>query len=131
MKTLWLPNHTPTTDQLRDLGVVTKLSGLNPGLFEALANCPSSAYELEELAEQLCEVCLQWEYTEEDTMPEDCMIVGPIGSPAFMFIFAQKCAEMDLVVTFSHSERVSTETVQEDGTVRKSSVFQHMGWITF
>jgi hypothetical protein len=30
---------------------------------------------------------------------------------------------------YSFSERVSSEVMQEDGTVRKVNIFAHMGWI--
>lgn len=64
-------------------------------------------------------------------------IILPGGSPAWMFALARLIGQREGAAVcmnyprylFAHSERVSVEEPQPDGSVRKTAVFQHRGWI--
>ena len=115
-KVLWLPQHTPTPEQLKELeerGTIEYLKEISPKLFGKLANSPSSLKELSDLADELYTLCQKY-YT----------VVLPIGSPAFNFLFASMYntlgeAKMagyhrNFVCAFAHTERLSVDN--PDGT---------------
>jgi hypothetical protein len=55
------------------------------------------------------------------------------GSPLFLFMagsFIQGAMNKGNIL-FSHSERVSIDTPQPDGSVVKTSVFKHLGFISY
>ena len=88
-------------------------------LKDKLLNCPDNDEELLKLANELTSFIAQNDID---------YLHLPIGSPAFMFLFA---ALFDLFLTshgctilFSHSVRKSIEQTNPDGTVTKSSVFE-------
>jgi len=58
------------------------------------------------------------------------LIVQPAGSPAFQFALGAVAGHYcGLRVAYAHSERVSVDEVQEDGSVKKTSVFKHKKFI--
>ncbi len=124
-KIIWCPQHTPTQsqlDELKELGYteILNLKELSPITFEDVSNCPSDEDELYELAFDFI-----------DTIIPETHIVLPIGSPAFMAMLIKEMATRHTSYTtlFAHSERVSVDKVQEDGTTIKTSVFNHVKFI--
>jgi hypothetical protein len=136
MKTLSTLNHPLTESQISELGEVTLLRDLNPGLSQALAQCPGDRGALHKLAYQLYRLIQDNDFTR---------VVFPVGSPAFMWEFATICShryeqfigyegglgyapdaeEQKFSVLFAHSERRAIETTLPDGAVEKKTVFEH------
>ncbi len=125
MKTLlWCSAHTPTSEQLnslQEMGKLMFLKDVKPSLQEKINNCPADRTELMSLAKDLSEL----------RSSLDCTIVQLGGSPMFLYIagaIMNGCMSKS-VLLFAHSERVSVDSPQPDGTVIKTSVFKHIGWI--
>lgn len=125
MKTLlWCSAHTPTKEQmesLQEMGEVLFLKDINSSLQEQINNCSSDRAELMSLANDINSLRLEL----------DCTIVQLGGSPMFLYIagaMMNGCMSKNVLI-FAHSERVSIDVEQEDGTVLKTSVFKHIGWI--
>lgn len=122
MKTLCALAHALTPAQRKELGEeVTFLKDLDPELFQQLSNCPGDWLALHELASQLFLLLRNNGYKK---------VVLPIGSPAFMYTFAEilisgRICNINLKAVFAHSERKSEDILQEDGSVRKVSTFEH------
>jgi len=54
-------------------------------------------------------------------------IVQPAGSPAFQFVLGSVANNYKNVeILYAHSERVSEDVVQPDGTIKKISSFKHV-----
>lgn len=51
------------------------------------------------------------------------------GAPYFMSALEKELFRLDIMPMYSFSERVSQETTETDGTVRKVNVFKHVGFI--
>lgn len=121
MKTLlWCSAHTPTQEQLtslQEMGEVVFLKDVKPSLQEKINNCPSDKMELLENAIALSVLQTRHDYT----------LVQIGGSPMFLFLCGDTINRKN--VMFAHSERVSVDAPQPDGTIIKTSVFKHIGWI--
>lgn len=121
---LWTPQHVPTTEQLKELdGPVTLLSVINTPLFTKLSNSPSDIKELEDLSYQLLGMFNNFD-----------AIVLPLGSPAFMAILMKGIGIVQTLgdqykLLFAHTERVSDDVVQPDGSIKKTSIFKHVKFI--
>jgi hypothetical protein len=130
-------NHTLSPSQLSELKEpVALLKEVDPALASALSNCPGDRKELEKLAYQLYRLIQDSDYQE---------VILPVGSPAFLWVFASLCShrheeftgyhgglgwapdqeEQKFCVRFAHSERKSVEVSLPDGTVEKKAVFEH------
>jgi hypothetical protein len=126
MKTLllWCSAHTPTQEQmtsLQEMGELLFLKDVDASLQQGINNCSSDRGELMSLASDINKLRLSL----------DCTIVQLGGSPMFLYIagaMMNGCMSKQ-VIMFAHSERVSIDVPQEDGTVVKTSVFKHIGWI--
>lgn len=121
-KLLWCSPHTPTAEQMQELvgmGHVQLLNDVNSDLQRRINNCPANRVELSKLACELGQYA-QMGYT----------LVQPGGSPKFQFMLGICNAEIgiDDKVLYAHSERVSIDTPQVDGTIVKTSVFKHLGF---
>jgi hypothetical protein len=126
---LWCSPHQPTIEQLSSLeGELFYLKDVYPSLMERIVNCPDNRGELYELAEDLFMFSLgKYE------------LVQPGGSPAFLFALGTVSVADDgarqglwgilFDIRFAHSERVSEEAIQPDGSIKKISTFKHLGWI--
>lgn len=124
---LWCSPHQPTMEQLSSLeGELFYLKDVNPSLMERIVNCPDNGRELYKLAEDLFMFSLgKYE------------LVQPGGSPAFLFALGTVSVADDrqglwgilFNIRFAHSERVSEEAIQPDGSIKKISTFKHLGWI--
>jgi hypothetical protein len=121
---LWCSAHTPTKEQMESLnsmGRVIFLKDINTTIQDKINNCSSDRSELMDLAQELNKIRLDL----------DCTIVQLGGSPMFLYIAGasiNSCLSKQALI-FAHSERVSVDIPQEDGTVVKTSVFKHIGWI--
>lgn len=122
---LWCSPHTPTEEQvvsLSEMGEVIFLRDINPELQEKIANCPMDSSQVEHLARQLAG------YPGDHS--QDYVLVQPAGSPAFQHMLGRIMAEWGWKkIIYAHSERVSVDEPQADGSIKKISVFKHMGWV--
>jgi hypothetical protein len=123
-KLLWCSAHTPTSEQLtslQEMGKLIFLKDVNPPLQEEVNNCPADRGQLLSIARSLNHLAIEL----------DCTIVQLGGSPLFLYIAgAEINGSMSKArIIFAHSERVSIDSPQPDGTVVKTSVFKHIGWI--
>jgi hypothetical protein len=100
------------------------LKEVNPELFTRVANCPSDITEIHKLANDFLLYIDKYE-----------AVVLPIGSPIFMMDLGIKtgikCHATDGEwsgpdMYFSHTDRVSVDEPQADGSMLKKSVFQHV-----
>ena len=123
-KLLWCSAHTPTKEQLdslNEMGQLVFLKDVDASLQEQINNCSSDRRELISLANDINKLRLEL----------DCTLVQLGGSPMFLYIAGatiNSCLSKQVLI-FAHSERVSLDVPQEDGTVIKTSVFKHIGWI--
>jgi hypothetical protein len=124
---LWCSAHTPTEQQVTELTTefgasVVLLKDLSPELQEKLNNTPSDAIDLRVLALELLSLSCKKEID---------FMVQPGGSPAFQFTLGAAREDYPTApdVLYAHSERVSIDQHQEDGSVIKTSVFRHVEFI--
>lgn len=127
MKVLNTMNHGLTEVQVAELKIMygenvelVNLRDTNQDLFSKLSNISANA-DLNALAHSLI-------YT--ITMNNFDVVILPIGSPAFMYKLASLNDEICADKLFAHSERVSKEVTNPDGSVTKTNVFNHVGFIT-
>jgi len=124
MKVLSCLVHQLTEKQQAELaeewGTTTLLAEAQPELAAALKQCQADPAWLLEKAEELLQACQGFE-----------AVILPIGSPAFMFGFAQltQSAGAGQLWLFAHSERKSIEVAQPDGSVQKKAVFEHQNFV--
>jgi hypothetical protein len=118
-KNLWCSIHQPTKEQITELGDVVFLADVNASLQNKLNNSPTEGKELRELAAQLIAFVVECDY-----FPVQ---VG--GSIAFQYTLGRISAEIPFGVKYAHSERVSVDEPQPDGSVKKISVFKHVKFI--
>jgi hypothetical protein len=104
------------SEQLSEMGEIFFLKEKNPDLFEKLGNCPDNRDELRNLASQLVQICADFD-----------LVLFPIGSPAFAAEFVEIFGAQKLL--FAHTVRKSVEVPKPDGTVHKTSVFEHQKFI--
>ncbi len=115
----WASAHKPTPEQLIELGEVQFLP---VELQEKLNNTPRVLGELIALADEV----LGYAYENK------AILVQPGGSPAFQQVLgAQNHQEGGWGVSlwYAHSERVSQDELQADGSVKKISIFKHVTFI--
>jgi hypothetical protein len=119
---IWASPHKPTAEQKVELekdGVIVYLEEIAPFTFKNLTNMKIDT-DLDKLAERLIYIVQQYDYVN---------LVQPAGSPAFQCVLGTHLKEKPICILYAFSERKSVDLPQEDGTIRKLSVFQHMGWI--
>ena len=132
IKCLICMQHELTDNQIHELeysklGIqkIDSLKNVNADLFSVLSSMNGNE-GLQCLSDRLHEVIYEGRYK---------FVILPIGSPAFMYCFAQSsmdienCSYPNYEALFSHSERKSIEKINEDGTVTKSSIFEHKKFI--
>jgi hypothetical protein len=138
MKMINTLQHALTADQLAELKAlgydeVVHLRDLNPELFAGMANTPGNEAEVGLLAFKLMGEMV----TFGGRLCDACLL--PLGSPALMFSFARMLGRETVDVEsswvpdffFAHSERVSEDQPQLDGTVKKVVVFKHIRFLKF
>lgn len=126
---IWCSAHVPTPQQVEELtemGQLLFLRDIDPEMMKRISDSPSTEEELEELARDFMRLdCLPF----ETTVDKNIALVQPAGSPAFQLMLGRCMDQMQIQVMYAHSERVSMDEPQPDGTVKKVSTFQHKGWI--
>lgn len=117
IKILWCPQHQATAEQLAELSSeVVNLKDVSEDIYNKLLNCPGDPMELGSLVDAMVEICHRFS-----------KVVLPIGSPAFNFILSPLLRRVK--VLFAHSERVSVDEPQADGSVKKVAIFRHIKFI--
>lgn len=117
LKFLWCSAHQPTQEQVNSLdGELIFLKEVAPELMAQLTNTPTGRGEMAVLAIAVDNTASKFGAT----------IVQLGGSPAFLFVAGAKI-KTDII--FADSERVSEDKLQPDGSVVKTSIFRHKGWI--
>ena len=116
---VWASVHQPTKVQLEELEEMGNLTFLDNEMLDRLTNTPSDRVGLINLATKL------------DNLVGDATLVQPSGSLAFIHIlgFIRGGVYVNKKTIFAHSERVSKDIPQADGSVKKISTFKHLGWI--
>ena len=100
---------------------IINISDLNIPFQADLDNSPIGKKNLKELAKKLIEYLIK--------LYPNCniVIVQPSGSPAFQYSLGSIADNYKNIETlYAHSERVSEDVVQPDGTIKKLSVFKHV-----
>lgn len=123
-KYLWASPHNPTEAQLKELSVlngkVVLLKDINPDLFGRLSNLQFDT-DLDKLAGELLSFAMA-----------NCdFLVQPAGSPAFHMRLGitNVNSGMEMPILFAFSKRVSKDVENPDGSVTKTVVFNHEGFI--
>jgi len=120
-KFVWCSPHTPTEEQLSELGTdIQYLKDIDPELMATISNLKPSD-DLYSVAKALLH---QFDH--------DTVLLQPAGSPAFQFnlgkVYARGNATELPIVMYAMSERVSEDIPQPDGSIKKVSIFKHLGW---
>ena len=68
-----------------------------------------------------------WFHANELPIGEDVVMIG--GAPWFMSSLETALKERGIRVLYAFSKRESIEEIQEDGSVKKSMVFRHLGFL--
>lgn len=127
---LWASPHNPTQEQLESLSSmytnIVYFRDINADLFQKICNSPDNTDGLFRLAYNLISFALDYK-SEVDA--DNLHIVQPAGSPAFQYVLGRLTSDEYINVVYAHSERVSVDEVQEDGSIKKMSVFKHKNWI--
>lgn len=114
--------HQLTDEQVAELGKVpTHIRDIDPSLARLIADCPADRSMLFDMARRLVDHAMK---------DEDGVILAGSGSPAFTAALGI-CLGCDrdadrIRLLFAHSERVSEDQIQPDGSVRKVSIFKHV-----
>jgi len=125
-KFLWAAAHKPTQEQVKFLkGEIIFLENKSPRLYSKLTNLKyKDDYVV--LANDLLNLCLGNDY----------ILVQPAGNPVFQNVLGRQEYQLEeqsrfkfkVEIWYAFSERMSKDIPQEDGTVRKVSIFKHLGW---
>jgi len=109
--------HKLTPEQVAELGGEPKhIRDLDPGLAAQIANCPMDRGTLVDMAQNLVfRAC-----------DDDARILAGSGSPAFTALLGAIAAKEGVGLVFAHSERVSVDEPQPDGSVKKTVIFKHV-----
>lgn len=129
-KYLWASPHKPTQDIVASLdGDIVFLKDVNPALYNRLIDSPTDTMDLLHLAQDLFRFANPIIYD---------AVLQPAGSPAFQFCLGALSCELandqfngsfPVAVWYAHSDRVSVDVPQDDGTVVKTSVFKFKTWV--
>lgn len=117
MRILNLTQHNATAAQLQD--GIENIPSKHQEQLEKLLTFPAG-YDLTDLvtsAKALANLTKKLGY--------EAVMVG--GMPSFMPILQAELVKADISVGYARTERVSIDQVQPDGSVRKVSVFKHVG----
>lgn len=116
--------HNMSEEQVREAGrmadVVINLKEEYPEMAASLSNTPDNLTDIYCLVSDLLGViqAISEQY-------DEVYLHLPVGSPAFMFALSQRIVILRKIIPlFSHSQRVSVDEPQPDGSVVKRSVFK-------
>lgn len=118
---LWCSIHQPTATQLAELaelGELTFLKDIAPEIQDKINNCPSDRDELADLITSMVDTAQAHDIN---------ALIQLGGSPLFIAMTGQFVGVSNML--FSHSERVSTDEPQPDGSIKKVSTFNHVKFI--
>ena len=121
---LWASPHKPTQEQfdsLVEMGIVSSLQVDNEEIFNSLSNIQLDT-DLVALAEKLAGFAFVNGFD---------IVVQPAGSPAFHVTLGKVMSNFadTLKLKFAFSKRISNDVEQPDGSVKKTVVFKHEGWV--
>jgi len=125
-KLLWASPHLPTAEQIKSLeamGEIVFLKDIAPNLYSRMVDSPADTAEINELARDILA------FLDED---ENYILIQPAGSPALQFALGKTSGANQLVlsrIVYAHSKRISIDTLQPDGSVKKESLFRHENWL--
>ena len=107
--------------------VIVDLKADNNDLHTKLVNCPPEIGVIQDLVRELLQY-LKNKYNESEAK---LTVHLPIGSPAFMAVFFIKLDRNTLPfqIVFSHSDRVSVDEKQADGSIVKRAIFKFIKFI--
>ena len=123
--------HELTQDQIKlareYADKILDLKADNTDLHTKLVNCPPDVLVIQDLVREIL-FYLQTKYDESQTR---LTVHLPIGSPAFKAVFFMKLDRRTLPfrIVFSHSDRVSVDERQADGSIVKRAVFKFVKFI--
>lgn len=131
MRILNTLQHALTTEQEAELVAlgctkVVHLKEVNPELFASLANTPGEEKAVNEIAYQLVDFIINEFWV--------AGVILPLGSPAVMFQFARLQGigrKSQPAFLFAHTERVSEDQPQLDGSIKKVGSFRHVRFLKF
>jgi len=118
---MWCSVHTPTQEQmseLQEIGEVVLLKDLNSKLQNKINNSPGNRDELVDILAEVVE-------TAGDNNITHLAQLG--GSPLFICLAGAMIPPSQMV--FAHSERISVDEPQPDGSIKKTSIFKHINFI--
>ena len=129
-KFIWCSVHVPSAEQISELksewwdmhDELVMLKDIYPSTQEFLNNCSDEYDELVQHAKDLHEIARS----------ENAVLVQVGGSLAFQYVFGKiRMTNFNMTcVLYAHSERVSEDIPQEDGSVKKVSIFKHKRFIS-
>lgn len=104
------------------------LKEVDQEIWERLVNCPSEPKALVTLCDSFFHFLKEFVNTHED---KKIYFHFPIGSPALMALFFCKYGKEPFPASFlfSHSERISIDELQGDGSIVKRAVFKFQKFI--
>ena len=117
MKILNLTQHPATTEQV-EAGVIEPTDKAAVQQVLTFDTIPSAA-EMERRAYVLAYIAAQ----------SGCKKAMIGGAPFFMSTLEKALAQNGIHPVYAFSQRESVETIKEDGTVVKSAVFRHVGFV--
>ena len=121
---IWAAAHEPTEQQLKELkemGKVYYLKDIEKALHYTICNIRFNT-RINVLVEVLLDAC---------SLNTNTSLVQPAGSPAFQFALGRAVSlrVKPPQILYAYSERVSNDVPQPNGSIIKTSVFNHKGWI--
>jgi hypothetical protein len=128
MRVLNLTQHTASPDQIA-VGVID-LDAETRATVSALLTfdeCPDAA-DIADRAHDLAVIAARAR-TDGDTGAVLCDRVMIGGAPWLMGALAEALRAQGLTPLFAFSRRESVDVAQPDGSVRKTAVFRHAGWV--
>ncbi|MDY0199011.1 MAG: hypothetical protein RBR68_14495 [Tenuifilaceae bacterium] len=124
-KVINMVQHALSGEQEKELGKLGRIEcgrEILPSIYPKIATSPNTSLEIGRLVNELYTNLLDLSEKEE------VYVHLPLGSPAFMFklgmVIGLHGRWKNMKFVFSHSERVSIDEKQEDGSVVKRSVFK-------
>lgn len=124
-----LTQHLSTDDQ-REAGVVDLPSDKRAGLQVALTfDTPPTRAEIEERAETIAQIAVLNGLGNnglDDPEPRQALIGG---APFLMAALEAALMDRHIEPVYAFSRRESVEEHQTDGSVRKTQVFRHVGFV--
>ncbi len=122
-----LTQHSPTPEQFA-AGVIDPPAEMKAEIIRLLnfTTIPTRE-EVVVKAEKLAHIVAEWAYEEEDLRNGQEVMIG--GAPYLMGPLEKALTLRGMTPFYAFSERVSSEETLPDGSVRKTQIFRHAGFI--